>query len=421
MARLSQHFAALNFFPGDVTVDTVSPISVNVTVDEAWSPYVQATAVIRNEDLPSWADPREGIFVGLRLQQDFGDLLYVRDLTEAFGGSVAAITAAYTPVRLRDITRDFTQPWNVFEPGLPLSTITAAYGGDISQWTSAGFGDIWVMSDFLHEEGSFNPAPSTVFEANLMLRTVEKDYVSGQTTLRLESHESFLQDARRFKFLPAFGTSFTSLRDLINYTLSGVVGAELTLEPGLADYTFSPALDYNWKPEVTAWDYIDSVVKQANLVFYCDEAGKFRLEEPEAVLGELTLTDDSNITALKTVIDRDNPRFFQYAFIEYRNENVITGGDADGSASTYSKHAYFVKDSTETPLFGAAFALVSRGSTRGEIFDVEAISDYNARPRQTLTIDVEGEPLRTAIIQSINWALPADRMTLEIRDIEEVI
>jgi hypothetical protein len=421
MARLSQHFAALNFFPGDVTVDTVDPISVNVTVDEAWSPYVQATVVIRNEDLPSWVDPRQGQFLGLRLQQDFGDLLYVRELTEAFGGSVAAITAAYTPVRLRDITRDFTKPWNIFEEALPLSTITAAYGGDLSQWTAAGFGDVWVMSDFLHDEGTFNPAPSTVFDANLMLRAVEKDYVSGQTTLRLESHESFLQDARRFKFLPEFGTSFTSLRALIDYTLSGVVGFALALEPGDADYTFSPALDYAWQPEVTAWDYIDSVVKQANLVFYCDEAGKFRLEEPEAVAGDLTLTDDSNITSLRTVIDRDNPRFFDYAFIEYRNENVVTGGDAAGTTGTYSKHAYFVKESTPNPLFGAAAALVSRGQTRGEIFDVEAISDYNARPRQLMTIDVTGEPVRTAIIQSITWALPADRMTVEIRDLEEVI
>jgi hypothetical protein len=421
MSRLTQHWAALNFFPGDTTVESVKPISVSVTVDEAWSPYCQASVVIRNEDLPSWVDPRIGQFAALHLQQDFGDIVYVYELTEAFGGSVSAITAAYTPVLLRSITRQFSRPWNIFEPALPLSTITDAYGGDISQWTSASFNDVWVMSDFLHEEGTFNPASSTVFQANLMIRRLEKDYISGQTTLQLESLESIMQDARRVKILPEFAQSFTSLRALINYTLSAVVDREISIAPNDVDYTYSPAKFFDWNYEVTAWDYLDTVVKQADLVLYCDESGKFRLENPLAVSGALALKDDDNITKLSTVIDRNNPRFFDYAFIDYLDRNVITGQDYGGNIGTYAKGAYFTKESQSDPFSGAAEAIAQRAQTRGEIFDVEAISNYNARPRQTLTIDVADEPLRTAIIQSVTWSLPNDRMTLEIRDVQEEI
>ncbi len=77
--------------------------------------------------------------------------------------------------------------------------------------------EVWRMSDFLHSSGTFNPAPSTIFDGYLMLRTVTKDYVSGQTTLELTSHEAILQDSIGYPSDLAF--AFTSLRSIITITV----------------------------------------------------------------------------------------------------------------------------------------------------------------------------------------------------------
>ena len=106
MPTLSQHYATVTFPNGD----TVEPISVNVTIDEAWAPYVQASVVLPTNLITDDIDPRQDSRLKIKLQQDFGDLIYIYELTESYGGSVAAVTAAYTPVDIEDITRNYSKP-----------------------------------------------------------------------------------------------------------------------------------------------------------------------------------------------------------------------------------------------------------------------------------------------------------------------
>lgn len=420
MPTLSRHYALLDFDPGNPASVPVEPISAQVTVDETWSPYVRATVVVPTNLMPYSPDPRYAVFMGLRLQQDFGDLVYNYELTADFGGDVSNITAAFTPVSIASITRRYARPWNIFEQALPLSTVTTAYAPVTPlKLTNAKLTSVWKMSDFLHSEGTFNPAPSTIFDGYLMLRSVVKDYLAGTTTLELTSHEAILQDSIGYPSDLIF--TFTSLRDIINYLLSQTIGALTQLQPGAADYTYSPAYGVNWRPEQTAWDYLNALVTAANLVLYCDEHGDWYLEYAGATAGDLYLKDDDNITTLSSRIDRNSSQFFDYAIVEYRNSGSLPVYYSFGTSGfDISKDAYFLIENQTAPGGNPAQAMVWRAATRGEIYEVEAISNYDARPRQNMTIDVTGEPVKTAIIQSISWSLPSARMSVDIRDLTEV-
>ena len=421
MPALSKHYALLDFYPGTTTSAVVEPISVDVEVNEAWSPYCQATVVIPNDIAPYTLDPRFPTFLGLRLQQDFGDLIYNYELTADYAGDVSNITAAFGG-DVSDITRAYSKPWNVFESSLPLSTVTAAYAPvKPSKLTTAQLNEVWRMSDFLHSAGTFNPAPSTIFDGYLMLRTVTKDYVSGQTTLELTSHEAILQDSIGYPSDLAF--AFTSLRDIINFVLADTIGALTQLQPGAADYTYSPAYSFLWLPNLTAWDVLDALVKAANLVLFCDEKGDWYLNPAASTSGDLYLKDDDNITMLSSKIDRSSPAFFDYAVVEYRNEGSVPVYKNFGTSGfPISKDRYFLVENVQPPAApaNAAQAMVWRAETRGIIYQIEAISNYDARPRQNMTIDVTGEAVKTAIIQSISWSLPSARMSVDVRDLQEV-
>jgi hypothetical protein len=252
-----------------------------------------------------------------------------------------------------------------------------------------------------------------------MLRTVTKDYISGQTTLSLTSHEAILQDS--IGYPSDLILNFTSLRSIINYVLNDTIGALTNLEANGVDYTYSPAYGFLWLPNQTAWDILNALVTAANLVLYCDETGAWWLQYAAAVSGDLTLTDTDNITTLTSTIDRNSPLFFDYAVVEYRNEGSLPSYKNFGTSGfSISKDAYFLQENITDPGGNPAQAMVWRAETRGEIFEVEAISNYDARPRQNMTIDVTDEPVKTAIIQSISWSLPSARMSVDIRDLTEV-
>lgn len=413
MPALSTHYAIVTLPNGY----EINPISVDVEVNEAWSPYCQATVTLPTSYVTDDIDPRLGSRIKLRLRQDFGDLLYVYELTNDFGGDVSSITAAYGG-NVADITRAYTKPWNIFEAGLPISTVTAAYGGDVSNITAAGLMDVWEMSDFLHSTGTFNPEPSTIFDADLGVRSIAYDYVTKEATLQLASDEALAQDVHGYG--DDITVSYGTLRALLNEVLS-FIGT--SLQPGAADYTYSPAYDlqkYEFNLPSTAWDFMETVATAAGLKIYCDEQRRWYLVDPAAVSGDLNLNDADNITNFTKELSR-NGLWYNQAVIQY---DTISDGviwDNYYASGTGAIRTLFMrKENIEFPGMGAAQSLVERSLTRGELYNVEAIANYDARPRQTLTVDITGEPVKTGIVQSISWALPSARMSVDIRDLQEV-
>lgn len=418
MPTLSKHYATVTFFEDDLTVE---PISVDISLDETRMPYCVATVTLPTSVVPTWLDPRDLRFIGLNIQQDFGDLIYMHEVTTDFGGDISNITAAISPMKVATFTRRYAKPWNIFETGLPLSTVTAAYTPVTpAKMTTAGFSTVWKMSDYLHAEGTFNPAPSTMLEGYLSLRSVSRDYITKETVIELASNESLLDDSVGIWHPTPY--NYTSLRDLINNELHNIIDPFTSLEAGTVDKTYSPAYAWARIPERTAWEQINELVQAAGLVLFCDSDGKWYLNESDAVSGDLELTDNDNITALTSSISRDSDTFFNWITVEYRNDGAATVYDIDAINfwMTGYRGKNIVREGIPFPGYGAATSLLNRGKTRGEIYSVESISNYNARPRQNMTINLTDEPDRTAIIQSVSFSLPSARMSVDIRDLQEV-
>jgi hypothetical protein len=165
---------------------------------------------------------------------------------------------------------------------------------------------------------------------------------------------------------------------------------------------------------------METVTQAAGLKIYCDEQRRWYLVDPAAVSGNIDLKDDDNITAFTKELSRDG-LYYNQAIIQY--ETISDGIIWDNyyeSGTGAIRTLFQRKTNIEFPGFGAAESLVQRSLTRGETYSVEAIANFDGRPRQTLTVDISGEPIKSGIVQSVTWALPSARMSLDIRDLIEV-
>lgn len=395
----------------------VNPTKIQVTVDEGWSPYIQASFDVPTATLTEPLDPRDGDRLTIRLHQAFGELVEMQQLTDAYGGDVAAVTAAHTPVSNKSITKAHSTPWNMFAQSEPLSYLTAAFSGDVSALTAAFGGlDVSAITKFMQPDNpSYNPQPSTVFEANLGIRAITRDYQTGMSTVQLASDEALLQDYAHTS-ATAYTPATSDVRTLVNYVL-GLIGASLVT--GTTTGTFGS--DVKWTPGQSAWDFINPIVQKAGLALYCDENRKWYLINPTATAGALVLTDTSNVTELTASLDRSRD-WFDACVIEYAwNNGTASQKSYDIHAPIgWSKVKKITYNDTPFPGTGAAQAIVERAQTRGYTYTVDAIANYDARPRQTLTVDVTGEPLLGAVTASITWSQPDDRMRVQVRDLEEI-
>lgn len=413
MLSLSKHTAVV-WSNSNLTYFT--PTNLNVSISEQWSPFVQATLTVPSGLFTEALDPRTNARLNIRLQQQFGELLDVFVLTKSLFGDVSTVTATYSPVTPRKITNDYTRPWNMFETAYAISYITTHKGGSVSAITASFTGDVSDITKYLHGPGAFNPAPSTVFEANLGIRSIERDLLNGETTVKLSSDEALLQDYAHISATPYVPTT-TDVRTLTNYVL-GKIGASLVT--GTTTGTFDNT-KVKWLPGQNGWDFINPIIQKANLVLYCTEGRNWILSSASTVSGSLTLDDTSNVVELTTTLDRSSD-WFDSCVVEYSWYNGTaqeTAYDIYAPAGAVKTKSVKISD-TPYPGAGQAQALTTRALTRGELFEVNAVSNYNARPRQNLTVDITGEPLKTAVISSIDWSLPADRMAIKIREIVEV-
>lgn len=413
MLSLSKHTALVW---SDSLLTNFEPTAIDVRIEETWSPYIQTTLTVPSALFTEALDPRTGGRLRIRLQQQFGELLEIFQLSEAFSGDVSTVSAAYSPVTPRKITDDFTRPWNMFEAAYTLAYLTAHAYTSCSAMTTGFTGDVFNVTKYLHGSGAFNPAPSTIFEANLGIRSISRDRIKGETQVSLSSDEALLQDYAHVSATPYTPTT-TDIRTLVNYVLSKIGATlEVTAITGTFDNT-----SVKWLPGQSGWDFINPIVQKANLVLYCDEQRRWYLITAASVSGSLSLDDTSNVVELTSSLDR-TADWFDSCVVEYSWYN----GTAQQTAYDIYAPVGAVKTKnvkiTDTPYPGSgqAQALTTRALTRGEVFNVDAISNYNARPRQQLSVDITGEPLKTAVISSISWSLPADRMSINIRNIVEV-
>lgn len=414
MPKLSKVWAKATL-PNGTQID---PISAQITLDESWAPYVQATIVVAAGQITGTLSPTVGSRIKLYLQQDLQNLVYVSDITKDYGGDVSNITAAFTPSLVASFTREYSATWNVFSVGAPISAITTAYTPVTPlKLTNALLAKVWKMTKFLQVQGSSEQAYTT-FTADLGVREITYDYLTNEATIELSSDEAITQDV--YGFGGGTRQPYTSIRTAINAVLA-FVGFQL--EPGTNDINYPLGYyveAYNDNVSQTPWDFVLTAANACKYKIYCDELRRWNLVELAAVSGSLTLKDTDNITAFEKNISRDG-NFYNQAIIEYVDPAGVTTIDAySGTIVGGTKTYYEKKTDINYPGNGAAQAIVERSINRGETYSVEAIANFNARPRQTLTVDLTGEPIRTGVVQSITWSLPSGRMSVDIRNLQEV-
>lgn len=410
---LSKHIATVKTSTG---IDNLETTDISIRIEETWSPYIQGT-VTCPMSLEGWLDPRNGDRLSILLEQQFGAMLHPDDITRSFvqPALVSDYTAGFSPVKPRTVTNAYVVAWNSFGTLEAISYLTANVGGTVSDYTAL-FTYVSDVTRYLAQGTSLNPPPATVFLGDLAVRSIAYNQLENVSVITVSSDEALLQDYAWVSATP-YTPATTDVATLVNYVLSKI-GASLAAgnATGIFDNT-----DVKWLPGQSGWDFINPIVQKANLVLYCDEGRNWRLVDAVATAGTLTLDDTSNIIELTNSIDiaRD---YFDSCVVEYSWYNGTAQQVAyDIYAPVGSVKTRNVKISdTPFPGTGLAYALTQRALTRSQMFELSAVSNYDARPRQSLNLNITGQTTKTAVISSINWMLPADTMSISIRNLVEV-
>lgn len=344
----------------------------SISLNEAWSPYAQATLTCPIPDAGTLADldPRNDVRVQFTIRQDFGD----SDTLAALNGlSLAGVTAADAGGPLSAITADGYTPWN-----------------------------------------SFGVRSASVRSFDLSLRSRPTMLAGNTMQLTVSSDEALLQDYALVDVAP-WAPLVATIRELVVQVLARI-GRTLTAGPENAPLNAAAA----WQPGVSAWDYLNPILQTAGLRLWCDERRNWRLAvTPTATPGSLTLTATDTIVDSTDDISRDAD-WYDAAVITYEwtdAEGVQRRAWDVASTPGFSKVASFTYQSAY-PGPGAAASLLARALQRGRTRQVTAVSDYQAAPGMDCTISLAtGDTDGT--LTAVTWSFPDNDMTIATRDLVE--
>lgn len=373
MTTIDQHtiFAQL-----DVPGGLLAPTAAQITMDESWSPFVQAqiTCAMPAEALRELVDPRNDVRLTLRVRQAFNE-----------PGSLADLSTLWAGKRLADAD------------GVAGGPTLAA----ISAWKVAAW-------------NTFGVRPTTSRAFNLSARSRVYRHKDGTVTITATSDEALLQDHALLGntiIRPAAAT----VRELTSYVLARI-GAVLL--DGDADAPLLATAAY-WSPGTSAWDFLEPILQQAGLRLWCDGRRSWRLAEKiSTVKGSTVLSYLNTVTDGEDTIDRDAGEWFDAVQITY------SWTDAWGMQQTaydwastpgYSKVLSLEYTDTPYPGSGAAQLVLDRALGRGRVLTITAVSDYSVEPSSPVSMTLPNTPLQTGAVASVVWNWPESEMQVKSR------
>lgn len=356
--------------------NTVIPIKdATITIDESWSPYVQASFTAPLEpSLLSALDPRNKARVKFYVSQSYGESEKLSVLSATFGGGkILNVTAAWTGDTLADVSEAYFTPYN-------QSGVNYNY--------RRGF--------------------------DLTLRSRNINIKANEMSFDLSSDEALLQDYALVADLP-YTPTFFNVRSIVSYVLNQIGSV---LQPGVLDGTVEPDSAI-WEPGQTAWDYLSPLLSAVGLRLYSDEKRRWYLiNDTYTVPGTVELEATGTITEATDVISRDANEWYDAVVITYTFVNEVgeTIKAYDSAAvEGYSKVLHLDYE-TAYPGPGAAQRILDRTILRGRVNDVQAVSDYRVTPAQAFTLELTGFPTQTGYISAVQWDYPADEMKITTRE-----
>lgn len=356
--------------------NTVIPVKdASITIDESWSPYVQAsfTAPLENS-LLALLDPRNKARVKFFVNQYYGDSEKLSVLSSTFGGGkILNITAAWTGDTLADVSEAYFTPYNT-------SGVNYNY--------RRGF--------------------------DLTLRSRNINIKANEMSFQVSSDEALLQDFALVDNLP-YTPTFLNVRSIASYVLNQIGSV---LQPGTLDGTVESDSAI-WEPGQTAWDYLSPLLSATGLRLYSDEKRRWYLiDDTYTVPGVITLESSGTITEASDVISRDDNEWFDavvitYTFVNELGETIKAYDHA--AVEGYSKVLHLDYD-TAYPGAGAAQRILDRTILRGRVNEIQAVSDYRVTTSQAFTLELTGFPIQEGFISAVQWNYPADEMSITTRE-----
>lgn len=256
-----------------------------------------------------------------------------------------------------------------------------------------------------------------LFDLGVRSRTI--DHRDDTLTVQLATDEALLQDYARVA-TTVYAPGYTTVRNAAAYALAQI-GA--SLQPGTADANIDADAS-QWRPGVTAWDYLSPMVQAGALRLWCDERRVWRLDVAnDLASGDIELTYTGNLTSGADTISRD-AAWYDAVVIAY--QWVDPDGLQQVSYETASipgwSRVLTVTRETPPPLNGAAARLLAwcqQGRARS--VTLTAISDYSIRPTQTCTVVLpNGTPYQYGAVSAVAWDYRTGEMDVRTRALVDI-
>jgi hypothetical protein len=371
---VSRHDITASILGNDIPV-----IDATITLDENWSPYVQATitAPILDEEIIELLDPRDNPHVILKVQKSYGQSDKVfRFSTEYAGKKLSDFSTLWAGKFLQDLSNEYYFAYNDF--GIIAS-----------------------------EDRQFT----------LALREININYLRSEISLNLSSDEGLLLDYARVANT-IYTSPNTSIRVITQYVLS-LIGA--TLQPGTADAVI-PSGAAVWEPGQTAYDYLEPIIQAGALRLFCDEKRDWYLvPDNYEVPGSVNLSYLETLTDAGTTISRESIEWYDAVVIKYEyvdpDGNTIIEYDSAGAPGT---KVLTLTYNSKFPGAGAAARVLQRAEGRGRVNSISAVNDYTVTPGISCSLTMPNADTQVGNVSAVTWELPGDTMAITTRGLLEV-
>lgn len=391
-------------------------IDAQITLDETWNPYAQASITIPlNKDLIDVLDPRSGARIKLYTSQSYGVSDKLSSLTATYSGQqISDVTAVWSGQTIGDLSAWYFVPYNASGSNT-LATLSSLYGGDTiaditAAWEDLYFWEISEMYSRSYPSGIFNNYQRS-FDLGIRSRRVNIN--AATITLELASDEALLQDYALVQAVNSNPAS-TDLRTIVKGVLARIDG-------GLVDGTETATVTSDaatWAVGQTAWDYLSSMTSQAGLRLFCDERRRWYLvPDTYTADGLVELFSNETITDAAELISRDNDDWYDSVVVKYTWTNTLgaTVVSYDVASVDNFQKTKLIEINSLYPGAGAAQRILDRAIARGIQKDVTAVGNYRVTPSTACTIYITGYPTEEGYVRAVSWNLPGDEMTVTTR------
>jgi hypothetical protein len=176
-----------------------------------------------------------------------------------------------------------------------------------------------------------------------------------------------------------------------------------------------------WYPGTSAWDYLYPITSAVGLRLWVDESQVWHLQKAWPADGLLSISPDTGVVEASDTISRNGP-WFDSVVVIYTG-NVDADGnrlpdryDTAGAPGTLTLTLTYDRP---YPGPGAAAYELSKATGKGRVLDLAAVSDYRATPGMALNVTLPDIPIQSGVLSSVQWAFPADTMTVGSRGLTD--